>query len=411
MLTLVPPVGATAPALAPVIGTVAPAATVPPAIGPPAPVPGISAAPAIGTVAPDAAPAVPAGQLEPAPVIGSVRLTPSQQLDRMEDAPAVARSVYEPPTSALPDAPNPPGKWQPTYTRDMQSYVVPGLDGIARTETFVRATSHAKVLDETTALTRWQLRGTVLGLARNPELLDRLDLGGAQHIDELEFGSKLALSSVANAAQRRVGGHDGSEFGTKLHGYVEALIEGVITLDQVPALLRPYVVVLFAAIRVHRLNFVRTMTERTVFIPATGMVGTFDFLLQNADGELLIGDLKTSSSIDYSWLSIAVQLAQYANAKLMLSWNGSCWEPMLPVSNVTGVVVSVPKDEPSPVARVYYVDLALGAEMMDTATRVQAIHEAGRRAASNSEMRRPGDELIAWAAGEPVTAADAASVV
>lgn len=210
---------------------------------------------------------------------------------------------------------------------------------------------------------------------------------------------------------RRAGGDDGSDFGTKLHGYVEALIEGVIPFDEVPELFKPYVRVLFAAVRRHGLNFVRGMTERTVFIPATGMVGTFDFLFLTPHGELIIGDLKTSSSIDYSWLAIGVQLAQYAHAIMMLSWDGTFWEQMPEVSKVYAAVVSVPKDEPSPVARIYYVDLALGAELVDIATRVQGIHETSRRVASTGELRTPGDELIAWAAGDPVTLSEAASMV
>lgn len=424
----VAPAAVPVPGPAPIIGSVAPADA--PALGPAPAIGSVSAAPAIGSVAPADTPApvigsvAPAdtpsappaigsvgGPLAPAPIIGSVKLTPSQQLDQMENAPAPARRAYEPPTAKIPDAPNPPGKWVPQYTRDMSKYVVPGLDGFARTETFVRATTHAKVLDDSTALTKWQLRGTVLGLARNPELLDSLELSGADHINELDFKAKLALSAVGNAAMRRVGGDDGSDFGTKLHGYVEALIEGVITFAEVPVMFQPYLTVLFAAVRRERLNFVRGMTERTVFIPATGMVGTFDFLLLTANGELIIGDLKTSSSIDYSWLAIGVQLAQYADATMMLSWDGSRWEQMPAVSKVYGAVVAVPKDEPSPIARIYYVDLALGAELVDIATRVQGIHETARRVASSAEMRRPGDELIAWAAGDPVTMADAATML
>lgn len=324
-------------------------------------------------------------------------------LAALPNAPATARAPYEPPTASIPDAPPVPGKWEPEYTRDMKKYVVPGLDGLRQTETFTRATSHAKTLDDTTLLTDWQLRGTVLGLARNPELLDDLNLDGAEHISQLDWGSKYALSGVSRQAMRRVGGHDGSDFGSKLHGYLQSVLEGVITFEQVPKMLQPYLLVLFAAVRKHGFSFVRGMVERTVFIPATGMVGTFDFLLVSPDGELIIGDLKTSSSIDYSWLAIAIQLAQYANAQIMLSWDGSHWEQMPAVSKVYAVVAAVPKDEPSPLARLYYVDLTLGSEMVDVATRVQAIHEAGRRAASNSEMLRPGDELIAWAAGDGVT--------
>ncbi len=356
--------------------------------------------PAFGTVSnsPAAEPATPS---QP-PVFGSVSSSPSQRLP-VPVAAAAVYAPYEPPTAKIPDPPEVPGKWLPEYTRDMKKYVVPGLDGIRQTETFTRATSHAKTLDDSTALTDWRLRGTVLGLARNPELLDSLNLDGAEHISELSFYDKLTLSGISNKAMRRVGGDDGSDFGTKLHGYLQAVLEGVLTFEQVPKELQPYLVVLFAAMRQHGLNFVQGMVERTVFIPATGMVGTFDFLALTPQGELVIGDLKTSSSINFSWLAIAIQLAQYANAKLMLSWNGAHWEAMPEVSKVYAIVASVPKDEPSPTCRIYYVSMTLGSEMMEIATRVRGIHEAALRGASNSEMVREGDELIAWAAGTPVS--------
>jgi len=336
------------------------------------------------------------------PAIGTVATSPSQRVADLPDAPAPAHVPYEPPTAELPNAPEPPGKWSPQYTRDMKSYVVPGLDGLAQTTTFVRATSHAKVLDDSSNLTNWRLRAAVMGLARNPELLDGLALDGAYHVSELDFSSKLALTAVSNQAARRVGADDGSDFGAKLHGYLQAVLEGVLTLDEVPALLVPYLRVLFAAMRRHRLSFVAGMVERTVFIPATGMVGTLDFLAVTEDGTLVVGDLKSSSSIDYSWLSIGVQLAQYASATLMLSWDGSCWEPMPPVSRVIAKVLSVPMNAAIPTARVYTVDLRLGMELVEEANRVRGIHETARRAASFPQLRREGDELIAWADGDPV---------
>lgn len=386
---IVPAIGsvaAVAPALAPAIGTVAPAAHQ-------------ALAPAIGSVA--TSPAA-AGSVAAAPLIGSVATTPSQRMADPSARHLLERPPYAPPTASIPDAPEVPGKWVPQYTRDKRSYVVPGLDGLAHTDTFTRATSHSKVLDDSSALTDWRLRATVLGLARNPELLDGLSLDGADHVSELDFGSKLALTNVSNQAARRAGADDGSDFGTKLHGYLQAVLEGVLTIEQVPALFIPYLRVLFAAMRRHGLSFVAGMVERTVFIPATGMVGTLDFLAVTADGTLVVGDLKTSSSIDYSWLAIGVQLGQYAGAAMMLSWDGTRWEPMPPVSQVIAKVVAVPKDAPIPQARIYTVDLTLGMEMVEEATRVQAIHEAAKRAASFPQLRREDDELIAWADGDPM---------
>lgn len=710
-------------ALAPAAPTIGTVSGMSPALATAAAVPPACAAPPVTATAP----AVPAAVAPTGPVIGTVAYPRP-----VASPPAlpVTNTLYEPPAASIPDPPKVPGKWEPEYTRDKKSYVVPGLDGIRQTDTLMRATAHAKALDDTTALSDWKLRGTVLGLACNPELLDDLYVDGAQHISELDFSAKLSLIGVANKAARRVGADDGNVFGTKLHKWLEAILESRVTVDDVPVPLRPYLMVLFAAMRAHSLNFVSKMVERTVFIPATGMIGTLDFMALTEDGALVIGDLKglaldtplatpdgwttmrdvqvgdkvfgpdgrpttvtvksgtkrigtfivtfddgskiicdsehiwwtddslhynkhptaksvqkirdtlvqhrrkahrvpvtaplelpeaklpiepyllgawlgdgtasngsitkgddlfdilefdghrlgarranhsphcftrsvvglnkalreeglrdnkhippeymrasitqrtrllhglmdtdgtwntarrravfnstnealassvhelllslgqrphialvkslgfgkavnswtvefnpvnlapfrlprkaakaehrspnfrstrrvivsvepgpdietacigvdneehvylagrnmipthnTSSSIDYSWLAIAIQLAQYANATMMLSWDGTHWEQMPPVSKMIAKVAVVPKDAPIPTCRIYTVDLRLGAQMMDTATYVRTISETARRAASTPELRREGDELIAWADGQPV---------
>lgn len=356
---------------------------------------GAEAAPRIGTLtSPDPL------QTGGVPPIGTLTAVPARS-GASAPVPVALRAHYEPPAVSIPDPPKITGKWVARYTRDRKSYVVPGLDGMRQTDTLTRATTHAKTLDDTTALADWRLRATVLGLVRNPELLDELNVDGAEHISELDFGSKLSLTALANKAARRVGADDGNTFGSKLHKWTEAIIEGVATIDDAPATLRPYLIVLFAAMRAHNLNFVTKMSERTVFIPATGMIGTFDFLLINEQGELLVGDLKTSSSIDYSWLSIAIQLAQYANATMMLSWDGTRWEAMPPVSKVIAKVIVVPKDAAIPFGRIYTVDLTLGTSLMELATYVRTLHEVALRAASHPELRRANDQLIAWADGQP----------
>lgn len=391
------------PAPVPAIGTVgstpavqaSPVTPATPAVAPATP-------PVVPAIAPQLVPVAQAAPVLPShpPLVGTVGTVP---VPRPAPPMFTAQSEpYAPPTSKLPDPPEVPGKWQVQYSRDKKSYVVPGIDGIRQTDTLARATSHAKVLGDSSNLTDWRLRATVLGLARNPELLDDLHVDGASHLTELDFSAKLALSSIANQAARRVGADDGSDFGTKLHGYLEAVLEGVVTFDQVPEMLRPYLLVIFEAMRRHNLAFVAQMVERTVFIPATGMVGTFDFLVMDEHETLIVGDLKTSGSIDYSWLSIGVQLGQYAGATLILSRDGSCWEPMPQVSQVIGKVISVPNDEPVPSARIYTVNLALGQEMVKTANRVKAISEAARRAASTPELYGADDEMMAWADGDPV---------
>ena len=443
----------TAPTATPVIGNIPSASPAPvqpvapsptsyaPSVAPatvaPAPVAApIAPAPVAAPVAPAAPPAAPAAvtPIAPAPVAAPVAPAPAAAspatppIVAIPSAPPAVGSIggstpvqsagqrtanYEPPTASIPDAPDSPGKWRPQYSKDRKSYVVPGIDGIRQTDTLTRATTHAKLLGDSSTLADWQVRGAVLGLARNPELLETLNLGDAKHLSELDFSGRRAISWVAKQASRRVGGDDGSDFGTKLHGYLQAILEGTVTMEQVPEILRPYLTVAFESMRRHKLSFVSGMTERTVFIPATGMVGTFDFMVMTEDGTLAIGDLKTSNSIDYSWLSIAVQLAQYASSTLMLSWDGSHWEPMPAVSQVMAKVLSIPKDSPTPTSRVYSVNLELGLEMVQMANRVKAVTASARRASNTPELYgvttpmeacrlNGGDELLAWADGDEI---------
>ncbi|KXO90903.1 Uncharacterised protein (plasmid) [Tsukamurella tyrosinosolvens] len=391
------------PALAPV-GAAAMPATVggPPSLATIGSVPApaapsaLSAPPTLATVG-GAPTAPPAAQ----PVAGPSGIPPAANF-----APPVAFTspikMYEPPAAAWANPPEIPGKWKPEYTKDGNEYVVPGLDGIRKTDNVTRATTLAKSLDDSTNLTNWMLRGTVLGLANNPHLLNGIDTTAHPHIATLEFFDRKSLERIANKAKRSVGGDDGSVFGNKLHAWLEAIIAGATTFDQAPKDLQPYLAVLFESMRRLGFQFVDKMVERTVFIPASGLVGTFDFLAVTPDGDWVIGDLKTSSSIDWSWLSIAIQLAQYSTATMMLSWDGSRWEVMPPVSRVFALVLSVPKDEPIPTCTPYVVDLNLGSEMMETALRVQHLHAVAKRAASDSTALREGDELLAWTAGAEV---------
>jgi hypothetical protein len=75
---------------------------------------------------------------------------------------------------------------------------------------------------------------------------------------------------------------------------------------------------------------------------------------------LMIGDLKTGADLSYSWRSIAVQLAVYANAEWVYDPATDTRTPMPEVEKRIGVIVHLPAGENR--CQLYTIDIAQGYE-------------------------------------------------
>ena len=91
---------------------------------------------------------------------------------------------------------------------------------------------------------------------------------------------------------------------------------------------------------------------------------------------MVIGDIKTSASISYSWLSISVQLAEYAYADALLAEDGSQWLPMPPVSREVALVAHIPSDANPPVCVLKTVNLTAGKYALDLAVNLRAARDS-----------------------------------
>lgn len=246
---------------------------------------------------------------------------------------------------------------------------------------FTRATTGAKALDDTYNLSAWDVRQVVSGIHSKPDLLEMFP----------EFGDyreqREALEEIAESARVAAGSKEASEFGTALHAWLEFIDGGHGTLADVPKEFRPKAEKYLEALAEWGLTVPEGGIERIVWHEATGFVGTFDRVYLLADGTPVIGDVKTSKDLKYSYLSIAVQLATYADASAMLSVDGSTWEPMPEVDEKRAVVLWVPSDKVH--AELVPINLEIGRAALELAEQVRAARSSG----TTKKIRLPLDVI------------------
>lgn len=260
--------------------------------------------------------------------------------------------------------------YRPTYSGGR--YVLPDpVSGVSNR--FTRVTSGARTLEETAGLDRWKMGNVVLGLKERPDLLDGVDL----YADPQDVTRQVRR--IADKASEIAGANHAAELGTAIHAWTEAVERDGLEVDKVPTQFRPYVRAYLDQLSQWGITTVPGMVERIIYHSGTGWVGTFDRIYQLADGTRVIGDVKTSKRLDYSYLSFATQLATYANADYMLSLDGKRWEPMPPVGNVYAVIAHVPSNQPGK-CELVTIDLEAGAYALDLAVAVTSARSGARSA-------------------------------
>lgn len=271
--------------------------------------------------------------------------------------------------------------YRPQYNH-LRQYLLPDVEGTGADKGYTRVTTGAKTLDDTAGLERWKLRSVMRGLKSNPHLLEDIDL----YADPWEVNKDL--ERAADKAHEAAGGVRASEFGTAIHAWCEAVELGHVPFSDVPPQFVPFVEVYFRELAkwgiTHPLDpSGRPYVERIVYNPDTGWVGTFDNLFQLADGSLVIGDKKTAKDLAYSYLAISIQLGDYADASLILSLDGTQWEPMPEIRKDMAVVIHIPSNAEPAKASAVSIDLNAGRAAIDAAMRVREMRRMAKNAIPN----------------------------
>lgn len=236
-----------------------------------------------------------------------------------------------------------------------------------------RATTFAKLGSSTFALGEWNERMLIRGLTMRPDLI------AMAHGLDVKL-DRATLNKIADDAQAHAGAKIAANIGTAYHKFTEQLDAGLIGLSEVPAGARERCTQYLAEIARYGLTTRLEWIERTTAVRAdqvsapVPVAGTLDRIFQLPNGDLVIGDLKTSSNIDYGWAEIAVQLALYAhgvNTHGLFDWNTKTWQKLArPVRTDYAIVIHLPAAEDG--CRMHRVDLVKGWEYAQVSGRVQS---------------------------------------
>jgi hypothetical protein len=254
--------------------------------------------------------------------------------------------------------------------------------GTGETRSWTRATTLSHSISDTHGLTEWKKRMVLTGAAINPVLLRDVK-GLAAIVDQATDwrearGAKEALTQLADDAADAAGANRGSKLGTLLHTITEYADAGRLGEIEalIPTELYDDLAAYLARMADAGISCPTQYIERILVNSTVDSAGTTDRILlmptpcRKCGLDERIGDLKTQKSLDFGFLEIAIQLAEYANADAM--WDDELGElvPMPPVCKCFGIVMHLPVG--SGECKLYELDLEKGWAYARLAHRVRS---------------------------------------
>jgi hypothetical protein len=245
-------------------------------------------------------------------------------------------------------------------------YLLPHPD-TGKEKGWTRATTFAKSISDTYALSQWQKRMTLLGATLRPDVVSRA------HGKHVRADKKL-LDELTETLTSAAGDKVAAKLGTAMHSFTELVDRAWHTpagprsvLGRVQPDMRADVETYIALLEATGLEPVPNLIEFTTLVKQYGVAGTSDNcykvtkpLTVNTGrgpvtlnpGEYVIGDKKTGRDLSYGWGEIAIQLAVYAQGLITVGrydWDAEAWDPK-PVGDAViradvGVIVHLPVEK------------------------------------------------------------------
>lgn len=258
---------------------------------------------------------------------------------------------------------------RPEPERDRFSrYVLPDPTDSGEVRSFTRATTMAKAISDEYNLTQWKRRTIVEGLKLAPELLDQIDFME----DPREL--RATIEKVADEAHSATGADVARDRGTQLHYFTEAYDVGALTIAQIPDEYRNEIRAYAETMAAAGITIPPDMVERIYVNMAAGRIaGTADrgyVILPN--GRRVVADVKTGKDLGYSWPEICMQLAIYANAEAIVSYDehgAPVIEAAPEVDKAVGLVMHLPVDQGK--CTLHLIDLSAGWAAVELASEVR----------------------------------------
>jgi hypothetical protein len=309
---------------------------------------------------------------------------------------ASGNEVRSTPVHHYPLPPSLPGRYEATFNGNNQ-YRLPDPE-TGELKSYSRATSIAKVLDDTYMLNQWRIRKVLLGVGTRMNLqADLMQAADCINSGDPDYGpdwERKTLNAIGEEAASAAGTDKASEHGSAVHDWAAWVDAGLISVHQVPEQFRYAVYKHLELLAGAQLLVVPEYTERIVMSSELNTVGTLDRVFLYRD-RLVLGDLKTSGRLDFSWLSFAVQLAFYQSCDLMLSEDGKFWQDIPPLEDDVAMLVHLPSTDINN-AQVVPIDLEFGRTALALAVHVRDIRSRAKKEAPATTALSPHPPLDRW---------------
>ena len=279
---------------------------------------------------------------------------------------------------------------------------------------FPRATTVAKVLEDREGLAKWGRRETaarVLELTKlppdtrlNPRFETTASSALAALMVALESDKATAPDAVLDLIDNMMGGAHARELGECVHAWLEALDMGIVLMRDVPELVRPHVEAYYRVMAHRGLVALPQYVERTVLNTqceaehGLSVAGKIDRVFRIVTtGELVLGDVKTSKDLQYSWLGFGVQVGGvYGWAERMLTLDGTGWEAMPTIRDDFAILMHVPSINPAGTAAIT-IDKWFGGEALVETAMVKNRRKDAPKAVPRHAVPIPTDDAIRFA--------------
>ncbi|UXE04425.1 exonuclease [Mycobacterium phage Funsized] len=291
-------------------------------------------------------------------------------------------------------------------------YKLPDPD-TGRPAIYPRATTIAKVLEDREGLAKWGRRETALRVAQlakmepderlNPLFETTASSALSALIAATEADKVTAIDAVLDMIDNLMGGAHARELGECVHAWLEALDMGIVLMRDVPALVRPHVDAYYRVMSHRGLVALPDYVERTVLntqcadedMPVAGKIDRVFRIVTT--GELVLGDVKTSKDLQYSWLSFAVQVGGvYGWAERVLTLDATGWEPMPEIREDFAILMHVPSNNPAGTAAIT-IDKWFGGEALVETAAVRNRRKIAPSAVPKHAVPIPSDTAIRYA--------------
>lgn len=239
-------------------------------------------------------------------------------------------------------------------------YKIVGPDG--KTTGYTRVTTITKTISDSAALANWKTRMTVTGIIQRQDLLAK----ASTLLDD-----KKGLDRLCQEACDAAGANSRANLGTALHSITQKLDSGTET-HILPGL-QDDIAAYQKAVKTFGFITHNQFIETLVINDTLKYAGTADRFVTTPDGQLLVFDLKTGTSIDYSHLDNAQQLAAYANAEWIYDWRTNTRTPMPNIDKTVGIICHLPAGTGT--CQFYSVNIADGFDILKISMTVRELRK------------------------------------